>query len=676
MKNKPILKALIIATLINGSNVLPVLAAENTTATDTDLGEVAVSATSDSNQHTAIADSRLELPQSSKIQSQELTRKDIENLHPKNLLDLIQDGLGMVTEVWGNNRYARVETRGGDSVGIIIDGIWYPETQSSRTLTTLPVDFIESITFVRDSSILTLGPIASFANNFAKSGAPNQGFIIIRTIKAKKPIDKVDTSYGTNATKKYDFVHADKVGENGYYALAYEKSKSNGPANYNEAYDFDSYFFKLGNTAPNGWAYDTTLMINKGWRQAANMFSSYGVISTSNLGGGWNPCTSTMVSSSIAKQWNPHVSTDFSFAYSSLDATRTFASQTASKQNETLRELNWWNTYKYGRDTFKIGTQFMWWDAPNGVQGGSANGYPREEELYGGYIYGERKVNNRLTLDSAIRMDKKHITKGVAKYYYSTTGTAYDEAFGEMWEGDSKAFSLGANYQLSKLYDLTSRIGYTSQAGGSYLYTANGEGLNPENRYKYEFGIAGHYTKKLNAALTAFHYDIQNARIVDSSVSLYEDGERVYAYTEKNLARQGLEFALSGAINDHLDYKADYAYFHSNNSVDNCYSPSDRYSFSLNYKNKSISANLMLLYVSGFQVLTGESETYLSTSSTVSTTNPAGDYATISASISKDLDEKTKLTLYGRNLANRHYLSGMSYYDPGREIGIELSKTF
>ncbi|MBP2655685.1 MAG: btuB 16 [Firmicutes bacterium] len=671
MKRKSAIATMIIAALVNGCTTLPALAAENNEK-DTKLDEVVVTA---SKVQESLAESRLALPESTNIQKETLTRKDIENLHPKNLLDLIQNGLGMVTEVWGNNRYARVSTRGGDNVGIIIDGVWYPETQSSRTLTILPVDFIESITFVRDSSVLTLGPVASFATNAAKPGSPNQGFIIIRTLKATKPVDKATVGYGSYATKKYDFVHADKLGDNGYYGLGYQKTKSNGPANYNQAYDFDSYFFKAGERSTDGWATDMTVMVNNGWRQPANMFSSYGVVSSSNLGGCWNPCNSTLVTSTAEKQWNSHVTTNFSFGYSSLHATRTFKSGSYSKQDEYLRELNWWNTYTFGRDTIKVGTQFMWWHAPNGVQGGSTVGLERQEELYSGYVYDQRKVNDKLTLDGALRLDKKHITKGVGKYYNSSTNTAYDEDYGDIWEGDSKAVSLGAAYKLTNIYDLTSRVGYTSQTGGSYLYTADGSGLDPENRYKLEAGIAGHYNKKLNASLTAFHYYIQNARVANGTTTDQETGDTVYTYTEANLSRQGLELALDGALTNQLGYKLGYAFFESSNAMDNSYSPHNRYSFSLNYKNKSLSANATLLYVSKFAVLAcGETETYYSSSSAVAAN--CGGYTTINANISKDLDEKTKITFYGHNLANRHYLYGMNYYDPGREWGIELTKTF
>ncbi|QDR82403.1 TonB-dependent receptor [Sporomusa termitida] len=667
MKNSKMGKtvaALVLSTLVGAA--VPAWAEESAAAKDPEMSTVVVKAQK-AEAETPVY-SRLAIPESSKAATEVITREDIEAMHPKDVLEILERGTGIVGTRWGQKGYYKVQARGGDNIGIIIDGVYLPDTQASRILANLPVDLIESITLVRDASILTLGPIANFATNFVKGGSPSQGFIIIETLKVTGPVDKAKLSYGTFDTEKFSLLHGDKPGDSAYYALGYAKDRSDGRSGWFNGRNFDTYFLKAGDKGED-WFADMTLIVNNGWSGQQVLFNEDGsyLNRTSSLGK-WDPINTTLFTTNAAKLWDENRTTTFSFGYSSVRSSRIAlvyspAIKSHWEENEYLREVNLAHTLNFGRDTLKFGVQAMWWHSPTGVAGQA--GYERQEELYGYYLYGERRVNDKLTLDTGARLDRKHITKGVAKYFAGGgSNIQYDATYGEFWEKEAVSFSLGAAYQLDPVYKLSSRFSYSRQPAGRYLLTENNELLDAEVRYKYETGVTASYNKALNASLTAFLYDINDARV--STGKTYYDAETgmdVTTYTGRDLTRKGLELSVHGRLSGPLGYKAGYSYFTSSDALDDSYIPHSSYNLALNYRQADIAANISLLYLSRFASSMGDA-------------TKLGGYTTIDANISKDLDRTTKLTLYGRNITDRRYGRGMNYYDAGAEYGIEVSKKF
>lgn len=659
--------AIVLSTMVGA--VVPAWAEEPAAAKDTEMSTVMVKAQKAEEETPAY--SRLAIPESSKAATEVITREAIEAMHPKDVLEILERGTGIIGTRWGNKGYYKVQARGGDDIGIIIDGVYLPDTQASRILANLPVDLIESITLVRDASILTLGPIANFATNTAKGGSPSQGFIIIKTLAVTEPVDKAKLSYGTFDTEKFSIVHGDKTGDSAYYALGYAKDRSDGRSGWFNGRNFDTYFFKAGDKGED-WFADTTLIVNNGWSGQQVWFNADGsYLNRYTSLGKWDPINTTLFTTNAAKLWDENHTTTFSFGYSSVRSSRIALVSSPSikpswEENEYLRELNLAHTLNFGRDTLKFGVQAMWWHSPTGVQGQA--GYERQEELYGYYLYGERRVNDKLTLDTGARLDKKHITKGVAKYFANNTSGSsniqYDTTYGELWDKEAVSLSLGAAYQLDPVYKLSSRFSYSRQPSGRYLLTENNELLDAEVRYKYETGVTASYNKALNASLTAFLYDINDARVATGKTYYdAENGMNVTTYTGRDLTRKGLELSVHGRLSDTFGYKAGYSYFTSSNALDDSYIPHNSYNLALNYRQADIAANINLLHLSRFASSMGDA-------------TKLGGYTVIDANISKDLDERTKLTLYGRNITDRRYGRGMNYYDAGAEYGVEISKKF
>ncbi|TWH45530.1 TonB-dependent receptor [Sporomusa sp. KB1] len=692
MKHNKLLAALIVSSIVSGGTVLPVQAQESDKENTTVLSDVLVTgkkiATPAKEAAHTMADPvdvRLAVPESSKIATETFTQEDIEKMHPKDILELIQNGMGLNVMRYGAKGYCKVETRGGDEIGYIIDGVWLPETQASRMLMNLPVDMIESITFCRDASILTMGPVASFAQTNVKSGAPAQGYIIITTMTPTKPVDKAKVSYGTFNAEKASYVHGDKIGDTGYYTLGYAKDKTDGMDGWNNSQNLNTYLFKIGDKGKD-WVANLTLLYNEGDVHNKAYFNSVAdsyalnITAANKLAlGGFLPIKTTVLALNAAKKWDEHHTTDFSFGWSHVDSYRwALNGDPITKkaggfyERDYLRQLNLGHTLDYGRDKLKFGTQLMWYDAPTGM--GSYGGSPREEELYGFYLYGERKATDKVILDVSARLDKKHITSGIGKYLVGSTSIVYDQLFGEMWEGNSVSTSVGAAYQINKVYKATARLGYSQQADNDFALVDNNEKLGDEKRIKCETGMEANYSKALNASLTAFYYDIDNARVATGN-KYYESWDTahsypVYSYTARDLQRRGFELGFHGDLTDHFGYKASYAYFTSSDALDNSRTPHNLYNIALNYKNKDLSANLMLHHNSQYR------GTASGVNAGSGTDFNMDRVTTIDININKELNANTTLTLFGNNITDQRYATGMYVYDTGATYGVQISKQF
>ncbi len=85
-----------------------------------------------------------------------ITREEIEAVKPRDIYDLIARAAGASSTYQGRKYMNFISMRGGDSnsVGVIIDGLYMPSSQASRILAQFPMDAIESVRIVRDSTSL------------------------------------------------------------------------------------------------------------------------------------------------------------------------------------------------------------------------------------------------------------------------------------------------------------------------------------------------------------------------------------------------------------------------------------------------------------------------------------------------------------------------------------------
>lgn len=630
--------------------------------------------------------SRLAVPESSKAATEIFTRQDIEKMHPKSVIEIIEQGLGMMTSYKGRKDINNISDRGGENIGILIDGIYIPWSQSSRVLANFPVDIIESVKLVRDATILTMGPITALT---LCTGSPNQGFIIIKTRKSNKSENEVKVSYGTYDTEKVSLLHGNKVG-NYYYDFAYSQSSSDGKDGWNNAKDSDAFLMK-GGYEGKSLTSNISLYVDKASRQLQRGMKENGAYGSSIWE--YDPLNTIMFSVDTAKKWNDKNTTTLSFGYSEVEADLIQHNFDDSYHEEDyIREYNLCHSVNSGKNLLKFGGQAIYWHSPTGAF--NYEGIERDEELYGYYLYDEYRPDEKWTIDGGMRIDRKHITKGIDRYRHDgNTGLI---EINDTWANNAASYTVGASRKLNDIYKFSAKASYSVQPADDYTdggiaYYFDGyvpkrvnEGADfpDEKRIKYEAGINADYSKELKAALTLFKYDIQDYKIAGKNVLVTTDDEgnklpwkQWYfkrSYSVADLARKGLELQFNGQLGDHFNYKAGYSYLISDNDEDSLAFPHNIYMMMLSHKNRDVETTLMARRVGKYYM----------------NEQKVGDYTTVDATITKTLDKNTKISLFGKNLTNKKYATiyaipqalGASpegyYYDEGAVVGIEFSKTF
>jgi len=134
---------------------------------------------------------------SARFGTEVFTETDIKNIHPRDVIDLIDKATGINSTYQGRRSPFGFEERGGGTFTYIIDGAVLPPS-SNRILYKFPVAAIEEMQIVRGSTSLSLGPSIPIGASNSGSGL-NTGFIIIRTKQPKK-MEAVMTASMAKAT--------------------------------------------------------------------------------------------------------------------------------------------------------------------------------------------------------------------------------------------------------------------------------------------------------------------------------------------------------------------------------------------------------------------------------------------------------------------------------------------
>ncbi|MBP2652408.1 MAG: btuB 16 [Firmicutes bacterium] len=651
MNRKKIVTAALLSCLVVGAS--PVLAEEQATATNsTEIETVIVSAKKEPPKETIdeASTSYLVVPESSKATTQTFTKADIEAMHPKDITEIIERGLGMSQYRWGNRGFFGARSRGGDSLGIVIDGVYLPQTESSRIMYNFPVEMIESVTIVRDSSAVTLGPLATIGVKDTMVGCGSQGFVMIKTRKSTSKENEAKISYGSFDTEKLSIFTGDKINDNAYFDLAYAKSRTDGQATWNNWSNFDSYVLKAGYKGKD-YVSDVSVFYNQGSRGGFfGLLDDDGTLGSSKYIN--YPYMSTLLTTwNTVKAWDPNHLTGVNLGYSKVSSDNT----SPQSEDEYLNEFNLYHIIKTDTNTFRLGGQAIQWRTPTGIGGSATSG--RREDLFGYYVYDQKRVSDRLTVDGGFRIDNKHVIQGATTTY----GTS-----NPFWDSPAISASVGSTYKLNSIYSLSSQIGYTNQPTDSSLTIVTTKtSLPAEERKKYEAGIDANFSKALHAALTAFYYDIKNGKYVSSSTG--KGTSLINYYDAHDMVRQGAELSFDGQLSELWGYKLGYSYFASSYASDNNQNPHHTYTLGFNYHQGVYDANINLRHVSRFYP------------SATDTSHLLGNYTTADLNFGKTLNKTTKLTIFVRNIANCKYPLGYVsgyFYDVGRSYGVELTKKF
>lgn len=639
------------------------------------------------------AHSRLALPKSVQA-SETLSREDIAAIRPRDVPDLIESALGMSISRQGA-RVHNFSYNRGDSVGIILDGVYLSPTEAQRILGDLPTEMIESVQFLRDSTVITIAPLMSFGS--ANSGSPNQGFIVITTRKSGPGKDggEVRASYASYETWKSSafFGHSWLDGKLTLGA-GYQHSESAGKADWNNAYNGDTLLLNGGYNGPELIA-TASLFLNQASREIQRATGTYTGVTNYPVSGPtpngvldkniwkYDPMDTAAFSLNLARPWNDRHTTALTYGWTEAKGTQYAYTTTSSKASvagkeakDSVDEWNLSHTVTSQQNTFKIGIQNLNW-----LQLSEGNSLARKEEIRGYYVTDEYRILPDWSVDTAYRMDEKKILQGGDKYLADgskvllSNGQSTDKA---------TLFSVGSAWQINDIYRVSARYSFNQTPTPDVLTTRNNATLADEERTRYELGLEAHFSKAVQATLTPFYYDIKNAKVSDGSITKDALGNplidaatglptSVTVYKAADRRRQGFELNLKGRFAaDAFGYELGWTHFTDSqeDGITGSEFPDNKLSARLNWRHGAWNSNLSLLHV----------DPYLSYGYTV------GDFTTVNLSIARQFDHGITVTLYGQNLTDEHYGTNNKGYpatanwgvlrDVGATYGIEMGVKF
>jgi iron complex outermembrane receptor protein len=201
--------------------------------------------------------------ESSELQSQVITREEIENLRPSDAFELLNNATGVMATLGSRKGgFGGLNIRGDSNFIWIIDGAYLQPTMAARLMKSIPVMAIEEVQVVRGGTALTLAPMTG---SLSPGGAPVDGFVIVRTRKPKQNEAQTRLAVESNDTVQTGVWIGRKVGnpENkSYVAGVLNYSDTNGPsekldngAGYNAWRQATSGLAKTGFEV-NGWLVD------------------------------------------------------------------------------------------------------------------------------------------------------------------------------------------------------------------------------------------------------------------------------------------------------------------------------------------------------------------------------------------------------------------------------------
>lgn len=648
------------AVLCLGGTVLSAVAAEQSgTSKQMDMERIGVTG----KRYTLPAYSPHETTESAKISTEIIDSEEIKNVNPKDFYDLISRAAGMQEKFQGRKIMNFANIRRGSGMGIVIDGFYIPPNQASRVLAQFPMDAVESVRVIRDSTSLTVGPLKAFASY---QSAPNEGFIIITTKKGSRLDAGVVAEYGSLNTRELQLYHGNKIGRFDYRFTATEKNSDGRSGWYNNS-ESTSLLFNGGYDGSK-LKINTMAFLSTG-RRNMQIADNTSPTSTNIPYWGYDPLTSFWLALNANMLWTPSQTTSLAYNHglvedtewtSSLNGATGVFKSASSKQSDVSDNYHLWHTAAFGNNTLKVGGQVSWWHEPTGYA--AYDGKEREETLVGGYLQDEHTfMGGRLTVDAGVRVDGTYIKKGIDKY---SPTQATNKIMENEWTKPVYGGSIGTAYKLDDTYALNARFGFTHANLDSFLATLNNKDLPAEERFKYEAGATAKYHPAFNPTVTLFYYDIKDAKKALGTPVVVTPTYSYNVYDAYNEGLYGGELSLSGVIPYGFNYKLNYSHNESTVDSNNSGSPKDSASLLLGHTYGHIKSNASIRYVAPYKDTTGLE---------------FGNFAKIDVNASysyKAGNMDGRIMLYARNLMNDNYVTIKNYSDVGTTYGMRLEADF
>ncbi len=612
-------------------------------------------------------------PATAKLAVEKLGREEIDIINPKTVYDILNMSSASNMQFQGRKDSNIIVFRGSNSdaggtgFGVIVDGVPLSGNTATRFFSAISVEDIESIEIIRDATALTLAPISAFGSPQA---SPIYGYIVVKT---KIPTDNRGLaklsieSYNTQkATLSYGGM-SDKY----FYLATFDGVLSDGKDELNNGIESGSGFLKLG-YVNDGFNATLSGFFSRAFKEihsatdSASMFK--GILWR------YEPIENSFVTLSLANEWNKNNKT--SLQISKAKTSWHHDQDIKAPDNisyfvgsQTTDSVDLRHAIKIDNTVLKFGTQAMFYDSPNGEL--FYEGFERKEQLYGAFVQATHSLlENKLTLDETIRVDKKHIDTLLERYspnieaiwkpntWQVPLNNSKLSIIEDTWAKSANSFSLGALYKFDDALEASARFMYATSGVMSGSKSADGTTLEDEEHFRYELGIKKIINEYLNPKVTLFYYDIKNL-----NHSLYggTQANPVIVFEQEDQKRYGGELGVDGEL-EKLYYNFSYAYVDANR-FDNEFAKHItslllKYDFA-----NSITANLSAKYIS-------EYESNFFTKDYVG--HKVGDFTLVNIGVDykhKISNYDAKLSLYTKNLLDEKYQTRIGWEDAGLIVG-------
>ena len=641
----------------------------------------------------------LDLPEGVASDNIEFTAKDIENLHPASLLDVLQQVPGLAVSFQGRQHMDFASMRGG-SFQIILDGVYM--SQTDRLLATLPVQLVESMTIVRDSTALSIGPLAALLGQTmggVSNGMANQGFVIIRTKRAAGNDGGFVADGGNFGTALGQVYLGSKTG-NWDYRGAYTYYNTEGKDNWNMQARNGSATFHGGYTSSKL----TMDFMYYGSRGMRNM--EYGEVLSSATFGSCTPkatqvgalCPTALniykldgdlFAFNAVRHWNDKNRTVLQYGFDRLSINSgmspTHTAIPTNEQDSTEGDFVLKHTYLLKGNALTGGGQWVHYIAPLGsapVSGSHAN---RTDQIMARWFAQDdyHLMDNRLVLDGGIRGDKVHNGN-----YNSTLKKPSD-----IWLSTFKTLGFGATYKITPTVNVAARYGLvTTPPPSNYVFqtstmTAPSSNLPNQTQNRGELSSNDNINPHFNPRVSIYIYDTTNGTASastctspadatppnkkNSSSWLNASGNEIDCVSiVGDVKTAGTEVGFSGRLMGPFSYSTGYGYVGTDNTAVNKTMSHNFVNAQLNYHQKNWFGNFSMVYVGPLWSSASPGGTYYGELANYSRLDGNAGYNFML------FGKQMSFTAYERNLNDNNYATRYvtgAYRDPGRQYGVELA---
>lgn len=643
------------------------------------------------------------VPVSGAPQTQVITLAEIQASRPVTVFDVVNAATGTFSTSSGKKGFNSVRIRGDGNLVWIVDGAYLPSQVAGRILQSLPVGAIEQVEVIRGSSALTLAPMVGFSN---PSGAPTDGFIVVRTRRAQRSGGFVRTSvesndtpagsmwlgtsrgaenrqgrvYGSALLSYFDTAGPDERLANGHpYNLARHAASGLGQAGYarggfnlNLMYFRDVARFQVpnssvvaGTTVPDNWEMDpshTDLVVGSGLMR-------------------WTRGQTTLFSLS-------HTRTHQKLNGSGSAANANFVDGGLLNDNRTTH-LNVRHTGDVGGFRLTGGGDVMQWHTPTGQN--SYEGLERKERITGFFGQVERRVfGDRLALDASVRRDRVLVLKGVDYFTGGAQPPQPPPLVTDRLLAPAVFATLGVAVDITERVRAIGRLGRSGQDDAN-LNPVPGLVLEPERQTKWEAGIDLRPSTLFGVAVTGFHRGTANEKSVSGYSFTRVNGTSAVCFTgtvpttgataaatsltscyaQSDTTRDGVEGVVQGTWGTRSRYRVGYTrmtHLTDTANVVQRTTPRDIADVSASHGMGpyTISGSLKRLSrYEGRRPAGGADTTYY----------PLGAFTRLDLNADRSFTVpggSVRFALYGRNLTDERFQTVAGFPDIGRVFGGEL----